>query len=313
MRPILERIRTGETLLADGALGTLLLGKSGTVPACGLSRFSQELWQGLPLGSAPESLNLTQPDVLRDIVRAYQAAGADIFQANTFGASPLKLAGHGLAGRTEELNRTAVEIVRSVVGATGHVWASIGPSGKLLKPYGDTEPQTVYDSFACQAGALAGAKPDILAIETMTDLGEALLAVKAAREFAPGIPVLASMTYEKRKKGFFTIMGNSIGQCVQGLAAAGADIVGTNCGNGIEDMILVARELRVATKLPISIRPNAGLPQVEEENVIYPETPEFMAQRLPQLLNIGISIIGGCCGTTPDHIRAFRAVLDGRQ
>jgi 5-methyltetrahydrofolate--homocysteine methyltransferase len=291
VRPILERIRAGDVLLADGALGSLLLE------------------HGLRSGDAPEAVCLTQPDRLRGIVKLYQDAGAEVFQANTFGASPLKLAGYGLADKTEEINRAAVEIVRSVAGNAGYVLASVGPSGKLLKPYGDAEPQLVYDSFVRQVSALAQVHPDIIAIETMTDIREALLALKAIKAGAPGIPVLGSMTFEKGRNGFYTIMGNSIIQCASELTEGGADIIGSNCGNGIDDMIAIAREFRAITQLPLAIRPNAGFPLFDGDRVTYPETPEFMAERLPQLLDSGVSIIGGCCGTTPDHIRAFRVVL----
>jgi 5-methyltetrahydrofolate--homocysteine methyltransferase len=294
MRPLLDRVRAGETLLADGALGSLLMER------------------GLAPGEPPERFCLDRPEVLEEIARAYLAAGAEILQADSFGASPLKLARHGIEGSAAEINRAAVEIVRRVAGDRAYVWASIGPSGRLLKPYGDANPGIVYESFLAQARALAEASPNLIAVETMTDLAEAVLAVRAAREAGPGIPVVATMTFERHRKGFFTVMGNTIPEAAKGLAEAGADMVGSNCGNGIEAMAAIAREFRAATSLPLVIRPNAGLPELRGDATLYTETPDFMAARLPELLDLRPAIVGGCCGTTPGHIRAFRAVLDAR-
>ncbi len=270
--------------------------------------------RGLAPGEPPETFCLSRPDVLADIVRQYAAAGAEVFQANTFGASPLKLARHGLAEKAADINRLAVQAVRRSLGSTpGHVWASIGPSGCLLKPYGDTEPERIHENFLAQARALADAGPDIVAVETMTDLAEAVLAVKAARAAMPGVLLAATMVFDRRKRGFFTVMGNTIAEAAEALSEAGADLVGSNCGNGIENITNVAREFRQATQLPLVIRPNAGLPEVRDGATVYPETPELMAAQLPELLDQGLAIVGGCCGTTPAHIRALRAVLDKTQ
>ena len=146
----------------------------------------------------------------------------------------------------------------------------------------------------------------------MTDLAEAVLAVRAARSVAPSLTVIATMTFQATKRGFFTMMGNSIADVARGLADAGADIVGSNCGNGSAEMLEIAREFKKATDLQISIRPNAGAPTLVQGVPVYPETPEFMAQKVGEMASIGVSIIGGCCGTTPAHIRAFRSVLDAR-
>lgn len=297
----LERIRNGEVLLADGAMGTMLME------------------QGLPAGACPELFGYQHPEILQTITRTYLAAGADIVQTNTFGASPLKLEAYGLAARTEELNRTAVDAVRQAIARQTdkhpvYVIASCGPSGRLLKPYGATEPEIVQNSFERQVSALNAAGIDGICFETMMDLTELLLAVKAAKTVAPELPVIASVTYEARRNqpdSFVTMMGNSLPDVVRALEAAGADVIGANCGQGMEMMILIAQQLRRATQLPVSIRPNAGLPQTAGDRTVYPETPEFMASRLPELLAAGVTIIGGCCGTTPDHIRAFRPIIDG--
>jgi 5-methyltetrahydrofolate--homocysteine methyltransferase len=265
---------------------------------------------GLKPGGCPESLNLDRPELLEQIAREYLDAGAEIIQTNTFGASPLKLTAYGLADQTEEINHSAVQAVRQVVGDKAYVCACCGPSGKLLKPYGDTEPGVVAQSFERQLHALAAAGIDAVNFETMIDLSETEIAVKAAKSVAPGMAVVATMTFQPTRRGLFTIMGNTVAEAARRLSAAGADIVGSNCGNGIEQMVEVAREFRKAGTTPISIRPNAGLPQLVAGKPAYSETPEFMAARIPDLVRAGVSIIGGCCGTTPEHIRAFRAALD---
>jgi 5-methyltetrahydrofolate--homocysteine methyltransferase len=294
LRPFLERIRQGEVLLADGALGTMLMQR------------------GLRSGASPDEFVLTQPTVLQDIAREYLAAGAEIMVTDTFGASPLKLAAYGLAEKAGEINRRAVELMRSIVGDKAYVFADIGPSGRIVKPYGDTEPGAIAASFEQQMQVLVEAGVDAFCLETMIDLAEARLAILAAKKVAPAIPIVATVTFEKRRKGFFTVMGSSIRQVAEGLAEVGANVIGANCSSGIEQMVEIARELRAATKLPLSIRPNAGLPEVTEAGTCYPETEEFMAAKLPELLDAGVSIVGGCCGTTPEHIRAFRQVLDLR-
>lgn len=293
-RPFLERIRQREVLLADGALGTMLMQR------------------GLRSGASPDEFVLSRPEVLQDIAREYLAAGAEIMVTDTFGASPLKLASYGLAEKAEEINRRAVGLLRSVAAEKAYVFADIGPSGKIVKPYGDTDPGTIAASYEQQMRVLACVGVDAFCLETMIDLAEARIAVLVAKQVAPATPVVATMTFEKRRKGFFTVMGSSIRQVAEGLAEAGADVIGANCGSGVEQMIEIAREFRTATGLPLSVRPNAGMPQVTEAGTSYPETPEFMAGKLPELLDAGVSIIGGCCGTTPAHIRAFRQVLSGR-
>jgi methionine synthase I (cobalamin-dependent) len=185
----------------------------------------------------------------------------------------------------------------------------VGPSGHLLKPYGDADPVDLSAGFERQIRALAEAGADLLCIETMTDLAEAVLAVRAARTVAPDLPIMATMTFEATRRGFFTIMGASIEQAVRGLSDAGADILGSNCGNGSGTMLAIAREFRALTGLPIAIQPNAGLPESREGILVYPETPEFMAEQARELLAAGVAIIGGCCGTTPAHVRAWRAVV----
>lgn len=263
-------------------------------------------------GPCPEAMNLERLEILEEIARRYLEAGADIIQTNTFGASPLKLAPHGLDVRAEEINRRAAEAVRNVVGGDVYVSGSCGPCGRLLKPLGDVEADEVRESFTQQMKALTEAGVDVICVETMTDLAEAAVAVEAAKSVAPEVPVMATMTFDPTPRGFFTMMGVSVEKAAEGLKAAGADIVGSNCGNGIVGMIEVARQFRDCTDLPVIIQSNAGLPEMKGEELVYSETPEFMAEKAQALVDMGVSIIGGCCGTTPDHIRALRKMVDSR-
>ncbi|MBP7146847.1 MAG: homocysteine S-methyltransferase family protein [Acidobacteria bacterium] len=285
-----DRLRPGApALLADGAMGTMLIAR------------------GLEPGTAPESWNLSRPAVLEEIARAYREAGADIVTANTFGGSPLRLAMYGLAEHTAEINAAAVAAARR--GAPGAlVAADVGPTGHLLEPYGDAKPADVLGGYERQVGALASAGIDLLLLETFTDLAEALLALRAAHAAAPGVPVAVTLTFERTRRGYFTIMGTSVPAAAAQLERAGADAVGSNCGNGIDVMVEIAREFRGASALPLVFQPNAGLPQGTGP-AAHPETPESMAARVPDLLEAGAIIVGGCCGTTPAHIRAFRSRL----
>lgn len=292
MSEFLDRVTGGEVLIVDGAMGTMLIAR------------------GLPPGACPEEWNLTRPEVLEEIAGLYLEAGADVITANTFGASPMKLAPYGLAEITEEINAAGVAAVRKVVGDRAYVLGDVGPSGRLMKPYGDADQNEVYDSFERQAKSLIDAGVDVIFVETMTDLNEATLAVEAIKAVSSGFPVVATMTFDETPKGFRTIMGVSVEDAAAGLAAAGADVVGSNCGNGIENMVKIAREFRAYTDLPLVIQSNAGLPEMVNGELVYAETPEFMAARARDLLDAGVTVIGGCCGTTPEHIKAIRAAVD---
>ncbi|MEJ2580667.1 MAG: homocysteine S-methyltransferase family protein [Acidobacteriota bacterium] len=292
MKTVLDRLGAGEVLCGDGAWGTQLMAR------------------GLTPGECPESINLESPEVLAEIAELYLHAGADLITTNTFGGSPLNLGAHGLEDRTEEVNRRAVEVLAQAVGERAYVSASVGPTGKILAPYGDTEPEIVADAFGSQIGALIAAGADIICIETMIDLREAELAVRAARAVSTDIPVIATMTFESTPRGFFTPMGTTVDQACRSLVGAGADIVGSNCGNGIEKMVEIAREFTGHTSVPVIIQSNAGLPENRGGELVYPESPEFMAERVGSLVELGVRIIGGCCGTTPEHIRAIRDAID---
>jgi 5-methyltetrahydrofolate--homocysteine methyltransferase len=292
VKQLLNRLKDGEILVADGAIGTMLMD------------------YGLKPGEPPESFNLVRTEVLEEIASLYLDAGADIIQTNTFGASPLRLSVYSLEDKMEEINRNAVLAVRKMVKDHAYIAASCGPSGKLLKPYGDTEPEEVYNSFERQINALISARVDAICIETMTDLEEATLAVKAVKTVSPSTPVMATMTFDPTPRGFYTIMGATVQESARRLKQAGADIIGSNCGNGIENMIKISKEFKKYSTLPIIIRSNAGLPEMQGDKPMYPETPEFMAEKSKELVSFGVSIIGGCCGTTPQHIQAIRKMVD---
>jgi len=292
---LLERIGTGDILVGDGAMGTMLFER------------------GLRPGECPERWNLERPEVLKEIARLYLDAGANIISTNTFGGSPLKLQPYDFDARTEAINAAAVRAVRKVVADRAYVSASCGPCGLLIQPLGDVSTDEVYESFLRQLRAVAAEGVDLICIETMTDLTEAKLAVKAAREAAPDSPIAATMTFDDTPNGFFTVMGVSVAQAAQELVEAGADIIGSNCGNGIENMIRIAAEFKRHTSLPLLIQSNAGLPLLSGDVVTYPETPEFMADKSRELVKLGVNIIGGCCGTTPEHIRAFKKVVGERR
>ncbi len=294
MTPLLERITTGDVLVADGAIGTMLFER------------------GLRPGSCPETVNLERPEILEEIAALYLDAGAELLQTNTFGASPLKLACYGLEDQTERIVERAVQAVRAVAKDRAYVCGSCGPCGALLKPYGDTEPDAVAEGFRRQINSMVNAGVDVICVETMVDLREAALAIEAAKDIAPSLPVMATMAFDATPRGFHTIMGVNIEQAAKGLRRAGADVLGSNCGNGSEGMLKVAREFQTHTELPRIIQPNAGLPVQTGDQTTYSETASFMADCATQFLAAGVSIIGGCCGTTPEHIRAIRQAVDGR-
>ena len=289
MKPLLDRLQAREILVCDGAIGSMLIA------------------HGLEPGQCPDLITLEEPDVIAAIGRQYLEAGAELLTTNTFGASPMKLAEYGLDDKAEKINGSATAILREVAAGEAYVSASCGPSGRILEPYGDTSEEELYVSFERQMSAFADA--DVICVETMSDLREASLAVRAAKAMQPDKPVMATMTFDETTRGFFTIMGTTVADAIAGLLEAGADVVGSNCGNGLEKMIKIAAEFRAATESPVLIQSNAGQPVLVEGAVHYPEGPDFFAEHTPDMIAAGASIIGGCCGTTPDHIRAVRKAI----
>jgi len=292
MEGLLARLARSKVLVGDGALGTQLMQR------------------GLPSGEPPERFVLERPDALEEVAGLYLEAGADLVMTNTVGGNSLRLALHGLAGEHERINREAVLAVRRVVGERAFVSASVGPSGRMLKPLGDTSTEEVEASFTAQIEVLTAAGADVICVETMSDIAEATLAVRAAKKVAPSVPVIATMTFSRRPRGFFTVMGASVEKAVVGLTEAGADVVGSNCGNGIEDMVEVARAAATVATVPLAMQPNAGLPEPVDGKLVYRQPPEAFASHVHELLDLGVAIVGGCCGTAPEHIRAVRREVD---
>lgn len=287
---ILDEIKT-RVLLCDGAWGTLLQQK------------------GLQPGECPELWNLTRRDDVLDIARSYIEAGADIIETNSFGGSRIKLSQYGLDDKASLINETAATISREAAGPDRHVAGSIGPTGKILMT-GDITADELYEAFSEQATALEKGGADIIIIETMSDAEEAAIAVKAAKENTH-CTVIATMTFNPAPDGtYYTIMGVTPADMIRILREAGADIIGSNCGNGTEVLTGVARAIREADReVPLIIQPNAGVPQLIDGKTIFPESPEIMSSFVPELVSIGVNIIGGCCGTTPEHIKAIARKL----
>jgi 5-methyltetrahydrofolate--homocysteine methyltransferase len=288
---ILDEIKQYRILLSDGALGTLLQAR------------------GLKPGECPELWNISHRSDVREIAESYLLAGSDILTTNSFGGSRIKLAQYGLAERTAELNMTAAAICREAAGNEKHVAGSIGPTGKILL-MGDITEEELFDAFCEQAIALEKGGADLIIIETMSAADEAALAVKAARS-ATGCTIIITMTFSGDMDGnFHTMMGVTPEEMVISMKEAGAQIIGSNCGNGIRDMIGIAEHIRAAdNKIPVIIQANAGIPEFIDGNTLFRESPEMMASYVPDLIKAGVSIIGGCCGTTPAHIRKIAAAL----
>ena len=284
--PLLEKLKE-KVILFDGAMGTMLM-KAGQDPI-----------------KTPILLNLDEPDLVADIHKQYYVAGADVVISNTFGGSPLKLAADGLEGKLVELNREAVRLTRRSCPDGKFVAGDIGPSGKMLKPLGDVAPEEMQESFFAQAGVLIEAGVDLITIETMYSLDEALDAVQGVRK-AGDILLLASMTYSKTKNGFFTVMGENISQCVSALEGAGVNMMGANCTLNSTDTIGLTKELRAATGRPILIQPNAGKPVTSKGLTYYEQTPAEFAKDAKKIQKAGADMIGGCCGTTPEFIQAVK-------
>jgi len=271
-------------LVSDGAWGTLLQQK------------------GLQPGECPELWNITHPDEVLDIARSYIKAGSDMIETNSFGGNRFKLEKYGLAGRVTEINRKAAEISRKAAGAGKWVLGSIGPTGKLLL-IDEVTPDQLYEAFREQAMALETGGADAIIVETMTDLEEAVLAVRAAKENTK-LEVICTMTFDKLVTGEYrTMMGFSPAEMAEPLLGAGAAIIGANCGNGMAGMVPVVEEIRkINRQVPVLVHANAGMPVYCDGVTCYPENPDDMAACVQLLIKAGINIIGGCCGTTPEHI-----------
>lgn len=292
---ILERLAQGDLLISDGATGSYLQA------------------QGLGDGN-PEEWNAIRPDVVRQMAKAYFDVGSDMVLTNTFGGTGIRQRHYGLSDRAAEFNTLAAQHARSQAPEGRFVVGSVGPTGEVLNDPLREEPLTeseAYDAFAEQVAALAEGGVDAVNIETMIDINEAVIAVRAAKENTD-LTVMSTMFFDKGPRGFFTMMGTPPAEAVARLQEAGADIVGANCGNGVDVMLELARELRAATDGYLLIHSNAGIPAPVGGEIVYPESPEYMAERFKAMAqDVGVNIIGGCCGTTPEHIRALIAAIKG--
>jgi len=284
MSKIIQEIQKGRVLVSDGAWGTFLQKK------------------GMQPGECPEEWNISRSDDVFAIARSYVDAGADMIETNSFGGNYFKLKNYGFGSRVFEINKAAAEISRKAAGANLFVLGSVGPTGKLLMMEEVTEDE-LYQAFKEQSVALEAGGADAIVIETMTDLEEARIAVKAAKENTC-CEIICTMTFDKIIGGEYrTMMGISPTEMAEALVEAGADVIGANCGNGIADMIGIVKEIRqVNATVPILIHANAGMPQYNDGETTFPESPGDMAVRVKEIVEAGANIIGGCCGTTPDHI-----------
>ena len=289
MHAILE-LAQKKTVIFDGAMGTMLMAA------------------GLKAGENPELWNIEKPSLVMDIHRKYYEAGSDAVHTNTFGGNAIKLADKGLSDKMEIINVEAAKLAREACFSGKFVAGDIGPTGKLIKPLGDLVLEEAEEAFFRQAQALVKGGVDLISIETMFSLQEALAALHAAKRLGD-VTVIAALTFNRTKKGFFTMMGEGVNQAVSSFEEAGADVIATNCSLGSRDMIDLTKELRGASRKPILIQPNAGKPVTQKGITSYRQTPSEFAQDGKEIRNSGADMIGGCCGTNPEFIRALVETL----
>ena len=287
---IVDAVKSGRILVSDGAWGTFL----------------QQ--QGLKPGECPEEWCLTNRQAVLNVAKSYVDAGADMIETNSFGGSCYKLEHFELADQTSQINESAANISREAAGDDKWVIASVGPTGKMVM-MGDVTESDLYEAFSVQTKALEKGGADAICIETMFAIDEITQAIKAAKENT-NCEIMATFTFELTKKGEFrSMMGTSPSEFAHAVIAAGADIIGTNCGNGSERMVEIIKEIRqAAPDIPILVHSNAGLPKYIDGADIFPESPDEMASFVPVLIKAGANIIGGCCGSTPEHITRIKEV-----
>jgi 5-methyltetrahydrofolate--homocysteine methyltransferase len=288
----LTPLEANPLVVGDGAMGSQLMARGLEPGECG------DLW------------SVDRPDLVVEVQRAYVEAGADYVLTNTFGANGIALEKYGLAGRVEEINAAAVEVARRACQGRALVVGDMGPSGELLEPYGDLTEDDVRVAFALQVEALVGAGVDALICETFESSAELRVVLGAARAGSE-LPLIASMKFAPEPSGRYrSMMGEGPEELLHVAEGFGCAAVGTNCGQGIETLAPLVGELSDLTELPIIVQPNAGMPQLAEGRTVYPEDSSVFARCLPDVYEAGARIIGGCCGTTVEHIRAIRQFAD---
>jgi len=290
-----DRLAQGSTILLDGAMGTMLHAQ-----------------YRLPIDTCFDVLNITEPESVAEIHRRYLQAGAEIIETNTFGANRYKLADCGLERDCAAINRAGVTIARQVIAELGrddaYVAGSVGPLGVRLAPFGRVTPEEAADAFRIQLAALLEAGADLLIFETFTDLHEIAVAVEVARQLDPAIPVVAQMTFTRDSR---TVLGDTPAQVARALHETGADIIGVNCSSGPAHLLRIVQLMRRAVPdARFSVVPNAGWPEMTGGRVMYPATPDYFGEYALAFRQAGACLIGGCCGTTPEHIHAMRQALD---
>lgn len=290
---VLDTLTEAIPLISDGGFGTSLQSA------------------GLESGHCPEEWNVSRPDAVRAVHRGFVDAGSEMILTNTFGGSRPKLQRAGLADRTVELNTAAVRLALEAAGDRAIVVGSVGPTGAFLAPLGDYSPERMEEVYAEQIAALIAAGAAGICVETQSSTEEAACAIRAAKGIDPAVDVIATFTFEEGAGGFRTMMGVDPAAAAQNAAAAGADITGSNCGNGIERMADIVSAFKQHTHLPILVHANAGVPELVDGATVFRQTPEDFAAGAPAVAAAGAAIIGGCCGTGPDHIRALRTAIKG--
>ena len=291
MSALLDALDDGP-LLGDGAMGTML----------------QDL--GNNEGGAPELWNVEHVDVVEGVLEGYASSGSRLLTTNTFGGTRARLQMHGLEDRVEELNEAAAQLARRVADRHPGVFVlgDIGPSGELMEPMGDLTIDSAAEMFGEQIRGLVAGGVDGILIETMSDLSEVEAAVTAARKEAPGLPVLATLSFDTNLR---TMMGVSPAMAVQAMAEMGVDVIGANCGRGLDEMRIIAAQLAEAGagRVRLIVQSNAGLPKLQGDTFVFDGTPEEMAAYAVEMRDLGFAVIGACCGSSPAHIAAMRDAL----